>query len=81
MIRSFFNAAMLAAESQQVIWLRLAKLSRPGGKANAEARRMVSEKVAAAAEAGTRLLRGGSTDSVVTAYRRKVRANIRRLSK
>ena len=43
---------MLAAESQQVMWLRYLKLAAGGSKASAETRRMVSEKVAVAAQAG-----------------------------
>ena len=81
MYRSWFNLAMLAAESQQVIWLRLAKLGEAGPRARKEARRMVSEKLVAATRAGGRLVRGASTDDIVRDYRRKVRANRRRLSK
>jgi hypothetical protein len=46
-----------------------------------EADLMVSEKITAANHAGTRLMKGHSTDSVIKTYRRKVRANARRLSK
>ncbi len=35
---------MLAAESQQVIWLRTMRLAAGGAKAKSEARRMVQEK-------------------------------------
>jgi hypothetical protein len=72
---------MLAAESQQVIALRMMKLASGGAAAGDEAQRMTSEKVSAMAEAGAKLMAGGSPDSVVSDYRRKVRANIRRLSK
>jgi hypothetical protein len=81
MYRSWFNLAMLAAESQQVISLRLVKLGKAGPRARREARRMVSEKIAAASQAAGRLMRGASTDDIVNDYRRKVRANRRRLSK
>jgi hypothetical protein len=81
MYRSWFNLTMLAAESQQVIGLRLMKLANGGPKARAEASRMVTEKLAAASHATGRLMMGASQDSVVTGYRRKVRANSRRLSK
>jgi hypothetical protein len=73
--------AMLAAESQQVMWLRLMKLSAGGAAAQAEANRMTSEKVMAGAQAMGRLMLGDSPDRVVSHYRRKVRANARRLSR
>jgi hypothetical protein len=72
---------MLAAEAQQVIWLRMARLGAGGPKARREAELMVSEKVKAATEAGERMMAGPSAGSVVRSYRRKVRANLRRLSK
>jgi hypothetical protein len=81
MNRLWFNMSMLALESQRAIWLRLLKLSAGGPKARREAKRMVSEKVVAAGRATTRLAKGGSANSVVSGYRRKVRANVRRLSK
>jgi len=56
-------------------------LAAGGPKAAQEARRMVYEKVAAANEAGQTLALGGSAQNVVKGYRRKVRANRRRLSK
>lgn len=75
------DATLLAMESQQVIGLRMAKLSLGGAEAQAEAQRMISEKVTAAGEAALLLAAGGSTQRVVAGYRRKVRANVRRLSK
>jgi hypothetical protein len=42
---------------------------------------MMSEKMSAATEAGAKLMAGGSADSVVSDYRRKVRSNIKRLTK
>ena len=72
---------LLAAESQTVIALRMMKLAGGGAAAGREAQRMTTEKVTAMAEAGVRLMTGASADSVVSDYRRKVRANIRRLSK
>jgi hypothetical protein len=81
MVRSWFNLIMLAAESQQVISLRLMKLAKGGPKAKTEATLMVAEKVAAAGIAAGSLMRGRSTDSVVQGYRKKVKANVRRLSK
>lgn len=74
------DATLLAMESQQVIGLRLAKLSLGGPAAQIEAQRMVSEKIMAASEAAMMIATGVSTQKVVTGYRRKVRANARRLS-
>ena len=77
----WLNLAFLAAESQQVIFLRLLKLAAGGPKARSEAHRMTSEKVAALAEAGAKMMTGTSSDRIVSDYRRKVRANARRLAK
>jgi hypothetical protein len=81
MFRYWSNLAMLALESQQVIGLRMMKLATGGSGAHAEAHRMVSEKVTEANNAAMSLMMGGSADSVVRNYRRKVRANVRRLTK
>lgn len=75
------DATLLAMESQQVIGLRLAMLAMGDRAAQVEAQRMVSEKIMAANEAALLLATGGSTARVVAGYRRKVRANARRLSK
>lgn len=75
------DATLLAMESQQVIGLRLALLATGDRAAQVEAQRMVSEKIMAANEAALLLATGGSTARVVAGYRRKVRANARRLSK
>ena len=80
MYRSWINLMMLAAESQQVIWLRTIRFAAGGKKAKSEARRMVSEKVMAAGMESGRLMLGASPDSVVRNYRKKVKANVRRLS-
>ena len=81
MFASWYNLTMLAAESQQVVWLRLTKLAAGGPGAAHEAQLMVAEKLAAATHATGRLALGASPDSVVRSYRQKVRANARRLSK
>ena len=65
---------MLAAESQQVIWLRTMRLAAGGKKAKSETRRMVGEKVLAAGNEGGRMILGASPDSVVRRYRKKVKA-------
>ena len=81
MFKYWSSLAMLAAESQQVIFLRMMKLAAGGPGAHAEANRMVSEKVGQAGRAMTRLALGGSPASVMGGYRKAVRANRRRLSK
>ena len=52
-----------------------------GSKASAETRPMVSEKVAVAAQAGIGAMLGDAPGRAVKRYRKKVRANRRRLSK
>ena len=75
------DTSMLALESQQVIGLRLLKLTLGGAAASREANRMVAEKVIAFGEAAAKVATGGTTRSVVKGYRKKVRANRRRLTK
>ena len=79
MYRSWVNLMMLAAESQQVIWLRTLRLAAGGAYAEREAYRMVSEKFMTGGFEFGRLMLGASSDSVVKRYRNKVRANRRRL--
>jgi hypothetical protein len=79
--RSWIDLMMLAAESQQVIWLRTMRLAAGGPKAKSEAHRMVREKVMAAGLESGRLVLGASAESVVKRYRTKVKANVRRLSR
>lgn len=81
MFRTWYDLNMLALESQQVIWLRMMKLAAGGPKAQREAALMMREKVDAASQSSLRLAGGASLDSVVHAYRRKVRANAKRLSR
>jgi hypothetical protein len=73
-------------EAQQVIGLRLAKLMSGGAPAAAEMNRMVSEKVNAALEAqhvaAKSMMTGNAAQTpsrTVAVYRRKMRANRRRL--
>jgi hypothetical protein len=72
---------MLAIESQQVIYLRTIKITAGGKKAHREARLMVTEKLATGLHEGWRLMTGGSAQSVLKGYRKKVQANARRLSR
>lgn len=80
-LRLGFDTVRLGLEAQTVVALRLAKLSRGGEAAQAEAQRMVTEKMEAAAEAAMTLATGGTAERVVRDYRRKVRANAQRLSR
>jgi len=79
--RYWLNLSLLAFESQVVIGLRLMKLAAGGSAANAEARRMVTEKVVAVQRAGLQTLRGARPTTVVRGYRKKVRSNRRRLTR
>jgi hypothetical protein len=85
--RHWIAATRLHAEAQHVIVLRLARIAAGGAGADAECRRMVSEKIAAAAAAQTAaisaLARGKSIDAAaqlaLVPVERTVRANRRRL--
>jgi len=81
MFKAWWDIGMLAAESQQVMWLRFMRLAARGPTASAEAQRMVSEKLAIAAPVAAGILMGDSPAKVVKRYRKKVRANRRRLPK
>ena len=76
----FSEILMLAAEAQRVINLRLATISRGGPAAELETRLMVTEKMKAALDAAGMLARGASTRSVISFYRSRVQANVRRLT-
>jgi hypothetical protein len=76
-----WECSALAFECQQVIALRLAKLSRGGAAASREANRMVSEKLAALVQTGMGAAKGGSLHSAIRRYRKTVRSNRRRLAK
>ena len=71
---------MLAAEAQRVINLRLAAIARGGTAAELEVRLMVTEKIVAAIQAAGMLAQGASTPSVISFYRARVQANVRRLT-
>jgi hypothetical protein len=86
-MKTWFEAAQFAADSHRVIALRMMRLSSGGPGAATEARRMVSEKVAAFGESQgalmAALVSGSSLDAAAAKayapYRRAVRANNRRL--
>jgi hypothetical protein len=83
------QAAQLGWEAQGVIALRMMRLAAPGARSQSEARRMVTEKVAALAEAQTAAaaaaVRGGGSaqaaKKVLGVYRKRVRRNRRRLTR
>lgn len=87
-IRVGFDAWSLGLEASAVIGLRAMKIAAGGAAGEAEARRMVSEKVDAGLALQTLAFTGGlgvaphsAAAKTVKHYRRKVRANLRRLSK
>jgi len=81
MLKSWMNLMRLGLESQHVIALRMARLSQGGAIGQAEANRMVMEKLTAAALASATIMAGAGHDKVVQDYRRTVRANARRLKR
>ena len=83
-----FDAWRLGLEASAVMGLRSLVIAQGGADAQAEATRMVSEKLDAGASLQAKALSGalGSTPASVSRrtlalYRRKVRANRRRLSR
>lgn len=74
------NSSMLAIESQQVILMRMLRLSTGDQAAAEEAARMIGEKILAMNETALALAMGGNAHGIVKHYRGKVRANRRRLS-
>jgi len=82
------NAWSLGMEASSVIALRTLKIAAGGVAAEVEARRMISEKIEAgfalqalALTGGLGLTADGAAAKMVAHYRRKVRANRRRLAK
>jgi hypothetical protein len=81
-----WDAWTLGMESSAVIGLRVAKIAMGGPDASAEANRMMLEKLDSAVELQTRLLTGrlgtdplATTQKTLRHYRRKVKANRKRL--
>ena len=81
MLNFWYNVAMLSIESQRVVQLRTIKLAMGGREAQAEAQRMITEKISASSAAAATLMNGGSSNLIVTQYRSRVRSNSRRLSR
>jgi len=82
-----FQSTMLAIEANQVITMRLTKMALGGPDVKREAELMVSEKLETMAQGGQMMMMaalGGQhdlgADKVMRLYRRKVRANRKRLS-
>lgn len=82
------DAMELGLESSAVIGLRVLKIAAGGAAADAEAGRMVEEKLSAAAALQMLALTGALgwtapriTSRTIAHYRRRVRANRRRLTK
>ena len=80
-MKSNMSMFMLALEAQAVIAQRMMMFALGGPKAQAEMARMVSEKMFAAGEAAMQIVSGASQAAIVNGYRRKVRANSRRLAR
>jgi hypothetical protein len=86
-LNGWLEMARFGADVHRVMTLRMVRMASGGPGAASEARRMVSEKVAAFGEAqmaiATALAGGGSLDTAAARayapYRRRVRANRRRL--
>jgi hypothetical protein len=84
-----FKTMQLGVETQSVIALRMMRLAAGGARGRTEATRMVGEKVGALAEAQTAaaaaILTGRAqkvvAGKVLTAYKKRVGANRRRLSR
>ena len=83
------QAAAVGWEAQTVIALRLMRVAAGGARGQAEAQRMVTEKIAAAVEAQAAAVAGaiegrggaGTAKKALGVYKKRVRANRRRLSR
>lgn len=87
-LRIGFDAWALGIEASLTMSLRAMKIMAGGPAAETEARRMVSEKIEAGQALQTKALTGGlgttapgAAAKTLKHYRRKVRANRRRLAK
>ncbi len=87
-LRLSVAAWSLGIEASTVIALRTMKIAAGGTAGDNEARRMVSEKIEAGLDLQTKALTGGlgytpasAASKTLSHYRRRVRANRRRLTK
>lgn len=85
-LRAGFAAWSLGIEASTVIMLRTIKMAEGGVAAEQEFHRMVSEKIEVGIDLQTKALTGGlgftpesAANKTLSHYRRKVRANRRRL--
>jgi hypothetical protein len=85
-MRASFAAWSLTIEASTVIMLRTIKIASGGPGAEEEVRQMVNEKIEAGLDLQTKAMTGGlgftpesATNKTLSHYRRKVRANRRRL--
>ncbi len=85
-IRASFAAWSLSIEASTVIMLRTMKIASGGKAAEREMRDMVAEKIEAGLDLQTKAMTGelgftpeSATNKTLAHYRRKVRANRRRL--
>ena len=76
----WYPAMMLAVESNNVIDIRLRRIATGGVDAATETCLMFSEKVGAAVEAGSMLMRGESSAEIINFYRKHVAANAHRVA-
>ena len=83
-----FSAWSLGLEASSVIALRMLKIASGGKGGEAEARRMINEKIEAGLDLQTKALTGGlgltpqsAATKTLAHYQSKVRANRRRLEK
>ena len=72
------DMALLTMEAQTVIGIRLSQVA-TGRSTAAETQLMVTEKMLAFVEAAATVATGGSAHTVVSGYRKHVRANVKRL--
>lgn len=77
---TWYPAMMLAVEANNVVDIRLKSIATGGVDAATETWLMVSEKVGAAFEAGSMLMRGDSSADIINLYRKHVAANAERLA-
>jgi len=87
--QTYFRVAQTAWDANAVVAMRMMRLASGGAVSKREMQRMVTEKAFAIAQAQTiaaaRLMTGGGVEaasrSAANVYRRKVRANRRRLAR
>ena len=76
----WYPAMIAAVEANNVIARRLRRIATGGVDAATETCLMFSEKVGAAVEAGSMLMRGESSAEIINFYRKHVAANAHRLA-